>query len=44
LVTDRDFWTEIRRGVIQMVNALKKTRPNDRYTLDVRIVERRPVD
>jgi hypothetical protein len=36
----REFWDQVRRGIMQMVGALAKTRPNDRYTLDVRVVER----
>jgi hypothetical protein len=36
----RDFWTEVRRGFIAIVNALAKARPDDPLTLDIRIVER----
>src|SRR6266536_1104422 len=34
----RAFWDQIRRGIMQLVNALAKTRPDDRYTLEVRMV------
>jgi hypothetical protein len=40
----RAFWDEVRRGIMQLVNALKKTHPDDRYTLEVRVVERRQAD
>ena len=37
----RAFWNEIRRSFVTAVNALTKARPNDRFTIEVRIVERR---
>lgn len=40
MAEQRDFWEQVRRGIMQMVAALSKTRPNDRYTIDVRVVER----
>jgi hypothetical protein len=36
----REFWEQVRRGIMQMVAPLVKSRPNDRYTIDVRVVER----
>jgi hypothetical protein len=42
-VSERAFWDDVRRGIMQMVRAMMKARPDDRYTLEVRIVERRDV-
>jgi hypothetical protein len=42
-VNERVFWDEVRRGIMQMITALKKTRPDDRYTIEVRVVERHDV-
>jgi hypothetical protein len=39
----RAFWEGIRRSIMQMIATLAKTRPDDRYTLEVRIVERHDV-
>ena len=36
----RATWEGLRRGIMQMIAALVKARPNDRYTLDVKVVER----
>jgi len=39
-MNDRQFWEQVRRGLMLTIAALVKTRPNDRYTLEVRVVER----
>lgn len=36
----RATWEGLRRGILHMIAALVKARPNDRYTLDVKVVER----
>jgi hypothetical protein len=37
---DRNVWDQLRRALLQAVAVFSKTRPNDRYTIDVRVVER----
>jgi hypothetical protein len=37
----RTFWEGIRRSMMQMIATLTKARPDDRYTLQIRVVERR---
>ena len=37
----RVYWEGIRRSIMQMIATLTKARPDDRYTLEIRVVERR---
>jgi regulation of enolase protein 1 (concanavalin A-like superfamily) len=39
-MSERDFWNEVRRGFVTTVGALLKLRPDSKYTIDVRVVER----
>jgi hypothetical protein len=39
-MSDRAFWEDIRRGLLAMVATLIKARPNDPYTIEIRVVER----
>jgi len=39
-MSSREFWMEVRRGFIAIVNALSKGRPDDALTLEIRVVER----
>lgn len=39
-MSSREFWVEIRRGFIAIVNALARVRPDDPLTLEIKIVER----
>lgn len=39
-LSSKDFWIEVRRGFLAITLALAKTRPDDPWTLEIRIVER----